>query len=873
MAEDRTVTITISAKNLTAEAFKRVQQDLKGAGEEAARQKVSLQQMATAVGAAAGVVAGLAAGVAKLGEHGATVNDVREHFGQLTATMGASADVMGRLREATLGNISNFELMKTVNLGLSQGLQLSADQLTQVGDVAAVLADRIGGDVSQSFETLIQAMATGQDKTLKTIGLNIDAAKATADYAVSIGKAANELTEQEKKEAIKNAILAEGQRVLSVSGKAQADFGDKVAQSKTALSNFIDSVSSWVATSPSIGAWSSTITAAASAVTAMGLAFGPVSAGLSRLLPLIGLAGIGGAFAGLLPILAAVAVAAAAVWAAFEIGERSGLTDWLGKKLAGALYGVSAAEYDASRSAAKLAEAHGKVGATSANLTAQIKQAQEAMARELATQQASAAATAARAEALKKAKKVDEDAIEAFQNIRMALIPLTVEQQRQVVEWQRSGLAVGDMAKALRVSTDAVNHYLEGLKALSQEIPTVNAGLADFTQLISSQLIKSGNDEIIRTAAAIGALKEPIDNGFDGLTKFGIAVDEIPPKLSKVQQVSIQVFDAVTRSIADNLAAAIVHVQSFGDAFTNIWQSLKFSVLNILAEILEKFVKQFLGGILNSILGSQGAFSGAFSQTLGGSFQGVLGGMSKQLSGWLASAGSALASLIGIGGGAAGGAAAASAAISGTAAASLAAGGAGVAAGAAAGGGGAAAAMTGLLTNPITAIVAGGIAAGVGIKKWMEQREHMAVNKLRDAWFAQHGGLAGVNQAAEAATGNLALTQAIFAAKQKDDFARAVNAWKNATGLALGTGGRFFDFGLGTPVILHGRERVMTEAEGQAEGRGDASAFSEALVAANAGVMRDLGRELSAMRRDIRDMGPSFYRAARDLVLLNISGG
>jgi len=38
-------------------------------------------------------------------------------------------------------------------------------------------------------------------------------------------------------------------------------------------------------------------------------------------------------------------------------------------------------------------------------------------------------------------------------------------------------------------------------------------------------------------------------------------------------------------------------------------------------------------------------------------------------------------------------------------------------------------------------------------------------------------------------------------------------------GFADGTGGRYLDFGAGTPVMLHGRERVVTEAEG----RGDRS--------------------------------------------------
>lgn len=125
-----------------------------------------------------------------------------------------------------------------------------------------------------------------------------------------------------------------------------------------------------------------------------------------------------------------------------------------------------------------------------------------------------------------------------------------------------------------------------------------------------------------------------------------------------------------------------------------------------------------------------------------------------------------------------------------------------------------------LLTNPITAIVAGGIAATIGIKKLMGQREHMAVNKLRDAWFAQHGGLAGVNQAAEAATGNLALTQAIFAADRRDEFAAATAAWVRATAARPSdsfAGGTphlgFMNFGSGRTVRLHGEEAVIPKSK------------------------------------------------------------
>lgn len=298
-------------------------------------QTLSWKDLALAAGAIAGVVAGASAAIGKLGERGAGVNDVREQFKTLTEAVGETSEaILGELKRATLGTISDFELMKTVNLGMSQGLNLTAENFGLLGDTAAVLADRTGGDLKTAFDTLTAAMTTGQDRTLKTIGLNIDAEKAQEKYAAAIGKTRGELEEHEKIWAIQNAVLEEGRNILAASGKAQEDFGDKVGQSSAKMSNFIDRIGAWIATSPSIGAWTSTITAAASSITAVGFAYAPLAAGFTKLGPLVtGLTGVwatlgttitvtvipalGTAFALISPFLIPLGLLAAAIGAVY----------------------------------------------------------------------------------------------------------------------------------------------------------------------------------------------------------------------------------------------------------------------------------------------------------------------------------------------------------------------------------------------------------------------------------------------------------------------------------------------------------------------------------------------------------------------------
>jgi TP901 family phage tail tape measure protein len=70
-------------------------------------------------------------------------------------------------------------------------------------------------------------------------------------------------------------------------------------------------------------------------------------------------------------------------------------------------------------------------------------------------------------------------------------------------------------------------------------------------------------------------------------------------------------------------------------------------------------------------------------------------------------------------------------------------------------------------------------------------------------------------------------------------------------GFQSGTQGKYVDFGTGTPVMLHGKERVMTEAEGRADVRGgsEAAVRDKELL----GEMHRLNVEMRNLPRHLRD--------------------
>jgi len=217
-------------------------------------------QMAFAAATAAaavtvGAVVGVTAAIIKLGERGADVADISDQFEILNNEIGnTSGDVLGKLRTAFAGTVSDFEIMKATNVALSQGLQLNADEFELTAQAARVLADRTGGDAVEAYKTLTTAMATGNDRMLKGVALNYDAATAVEAHAKAIGIEKAELRESEVIAAKKTATLAELARTVKVSGLAQYDFADAVKASGAMVDNFKDSLGKAIAQSPVVQA-------------------------------------------------------------------------------------------------------------------------------------------------------------------------------------------------------------------------------------------------------------------------------------------------------------------------------------------------------------------------------------------------------------------------------------------------------------------------------------------------------------------------------------------------------------------------------------------------------------------------------------------
>lgn len=216
------------------------------------------QESLVAVGAAVGLVTAsfvaAAAAVYNLGQRGADIVDVEEALSHFSGTSAAAAANLDSLRKGTLDTVDDFDLMKEASHLLSAGVKLNAEDFATLGSAAFLLQNRGLGGTKEMLDLVSDAMVTGRTKTLQmAIGVvNVDAAEAA--YAKTLGLMVDELTDAEKVEARRIAIMAKLKDAVKDAGAQHRDFGEQIEFAKAQMTNWLDQFAKAIATSPALAA-------------------------------------------------------------------------------------------------------------------------------------------------------------------------------------------------------------------------------------------------------------------------------------------------------------------------------------------------------------------------------------------------------------------------------------------------------------------------------------------------------------------------------------------------------------------------------------------------------------------------------------------
>ena len=158
--------------------------------------------------------------IADLAEKGLELNNVSAGFNSLHDSSEQNVTSLAELQHATEGTVSNLKLMEVANQAVIRGLDQGTGYYAKAVDVAVQYGKATGQSAAESMDKLSQAVQRGSARQLEALGITQSAKQIYAAYANSIGIAAEALSQQQKEEALVEAIA--GKTTSTIDQQTQA---------------------------------------------------------------------------------------------------------------------------------------------------------------------------------------------------------------------------------------------------------------------------------------------------------------------------------------------------------------------------------------------------------------------------------------------------------------------------------------------------------------------------------------------------------------------------------------------------------------------------------------------------------------------------
>lgn len=138
------------------------------------------------------------------------IKSINNQFDVLAKNAGIAGDtIKDKLVGASGGLVDDEEVIKSASEQIIK-LGTNASKLPDIMELARKHTNAFGGDMIQKFDQISSAIANGQVRQLKSLGIIIDQEKAYKEYAKAIGKTVDTLSQEEKQRALLNATLKKG---------------------------------------------------------------------------------------------------------------------------------------------------------------------------------------------------------------------------------------------------------------------------------------------------------------------------------------------------------------------------------------------------------------------------------------------------------------------------------------------------------------------------------------------------------------------------------------------------------------------------------------------------------------------------------------
>lgn len=155
--------------------------------------------------------------IGKLASDASQFEEIKNGFKNLASSQGANADtIIRKMKEASDGVLSTADIMKAANEAMLAGIPI--DKLQKITEIAKAAANAQGDSVENMLSVMTNGLARTSTMMLRHVGIVFDEIQAYKDYAKSVGKTSEDLSDNEKRQVFLNQALKVGQQTLNKLG-------------------------------------------------------------------------------------------------------------------------------------------------------------------------------------------------------------------------------------------------------------------------------------------------------------------------------------------------------------------------------------------------------------------------------------------------------------------------------------------------------------------------------------------------------------------------------------------------------------------------------------------------------------------------------
>lgn len=179
---------------------------------------------------------------------GASVRQLTESFSALNDKLNVAPENMQKMRDAARGTVSDVTLMSSVLTlvagetdQMAKSMMEAAPQLIEIAKAANKLNPALG-DTDFFVDSIFKGIKRGQPLILDNLGIVVSIADANKKYAEQLGKTVEQLDDADKRQALLNATMEAGQKIIKQAGDNTESLVDSYDRLTASWENYRNSL-------------------------------------------------------------------------------------------------------------------------------------------------------------------------------------------------------------------------------------------------------------------------------------------------------------------------------------------------------------------------------------------------------------------------------------------------------------------------------------------------------------------------------------------------------------------------------------------------------------------------------------------------------